>query len=70
VWRGVARGTGACRVAPGRRSAQDPAGRAHASVNTVETDLTNVYRKLGIRRRWQLIASSPDPDHPNVQPPE
>lgn len=32
------------------------ASQLYLSVNTVETHLAHVYRKLGITRRWQLIA--------------
>lgn len=33
------------------------AEQLYLSVNTVETHLRHIYRKLGIERRWQLIAS-------------
>jgi DNA-binding NarL/FixJ family response regulator len=32
------------------------AAQLYLSVNTVETHLAHVFRKLGISRRWQLIA--------------
>jgi DNA-binding CsgD family transcriptional regulator len=38
------------------RSNREIAGQLYLSVNTVETHLSHVYRKLGINGRWQLIA--------------
>ncbi len=32
------------------------AEQLYLSINTVETHLAHIYRKLGIRRRWELIA--------------
>jgi DNA-binding NarL/FixJ family response regulator len=69
AWR-RAGGRGA-RVAPGALTPQEAAvarlvrlGKTNRqiaeqlflSLNTVETHLAHVYRKLGIRRRWELIA--------------
>ena len=39
------------------RTNREIAGQLYLSVNTVETHLAHVFRKLGITRRWQLIAS-------------
>lgn len=44
------------RLAQAGRTNRQIAHQLHLSVNTVETHLSNVYRKLGIHRRWQLIA--------------
>jgi len=38
------------------RTNKEIASQLYLSVNTVETHLAHVYRKLGISRRWQLIA--------------
>jgi DNA-binding CsgD family transcriptional regulator len=38
------------------RTNREIAERLYLSVNTVQTHLAHVYRKLGITRRWQLIA--------------
>ncbi len=38
------------------RTNREIAAQLYLSVNTVETHLAHVYRKLGINRRWQLIA--------------
>jgi DNA-binding CsgD family transcriptional regulator len=38
------------------RTNKEIAGQLYLSVNTVETHLAHVFRKLGITRRWQLIA--------------
>ena len=38
------------------RTNKEIAARLYLSVNTVETHLAHVFRKLGITRRWQLIA--------------
>lgn len=38
------------------RTNRQIAHQLRLSVNTVETHLSNVYRKLGIHRRWELIA--------------
>jgi DNA-binding CsgD family transcriptional regulator len=40
------------------------ASQLYLSVNTVETHLAHVYRKLGITRRWQLIAGQESPANP------
>jgi DNA-binding CsgD family transcriptional regulator len=37
------------------------AAQLYLSVNTVETHLAHVYQKLGISRRWQLIATEETP---------
>ena len=42
------------------------AEQLYLSINTVETHLAHIYRKLGIRRRWELIARNDlDPPHPS-----
>jgi DNA-binding CsgD family transcriptional regulator len=38
------------------RTNREIAGQLYLSVNTVETHLAHVFRKLGITRRWQLIS--------------
>jgi DNA-binding CsgD family transcriptional regulator len=38
------------------RTNREIAAQLYLSVNTVETHLSHVYRKLGVNRRWQLIA--------------
>jgi DNA-binding NarL/FixJ family response regulator len=38
------------------RTNKEIASQLYLSVNTVETHLAHVFRKLGISRRWQLIA--------------
>jgi DNA-binding CsgD family transcriptional regulator len=38
------------------RTNKEIAGQLYLSVNTVETHMAHVFRKLGINRRWQLIA--------------
>jgi DNA-binding CsgD family transcriptional regulator len=37
------------------RTNREIAAQLYLSVNTVETHLSHVYRKLGVRHRWQLI---------------
>lgn len=44
------------RLARAGRSNREIAEQMHLSVNTVQTHLAHVYRKLGIRRRWELTA--------------
>jgi DNA-binding NarL/FixJ family response regulator len=39
------------------------AQQLYLSVNTVQTHLAHVYRKLGITRRWQLIAREESTKH-------
>jgi DNA-binding NarL/FixJ family response regulator len=39
------------------RTNNEIAAQLYVSVNTVETHLAHVYQKLGISRRWQLIAT-------------
>jgi DNA-binding CsgD family transcriptional regulator len=43
------------------RTNKEIAAQLYLSVNTVETHLAHVYRKLGINRRWQLIAGEHGP---------
>jgi DNA-binding CsgD family transcriptional regulator len=43
-------------LARGGRTNKEIAAQLYLSVNTVETHLAHVFRKLGISRRWQLIA--------------
>ncbi len=38
------------------RTNREIAAQLYLSVNTVETHLSHIYRKLGVTRRWQLIA--------------
>ncbi len=48
------------------RTNKEIAGQLYLSVNTVETHLAHVFRKLGISRRWQLIAGEENaPNAPN-----
>jgi len=42
------------RLARAGRSNREIAQQLHLSVNTVQTHLAHVYRKLGIRSRWEL----------------
>jgi DNA-binding CsgD family transcriptional regulator len=41
------------------RTNREIAAQLYLSVNTVETHLSHIYRKLGISSRWQLIAGEP-----------
>jgi DNA-binding NarL/FixJ family response regulator len=43
------------RLARAGCSNREIAQQLHLSVNTVQTHLAHVYRKLGIRRRWDLM---------------
>ncbi len=43
------------------RTNKEIAGQLFLSVNTVETHLAHVFRKLGISRRWELIAGVENP---------
>jgi DNA-binding CsgD family transcriptional regulator len=45
------------------RTNKEIASQLYLSVNTVETHLAHVYRKLGINRRWQLIAGEQGAAH-------
>jgi DNA-binding CsgD family transcriptional regulator len=40
------------------RTNREIAQQLFLSENTVESHLAHVYRKLGIRRRWELIAQA------------
>jgi DNA-binding NarL/FixJ family response regulator len=44
------------------RTNKEIAAQLYLSVNTVETHLAHVFRKLGISRRWQLIAGEENRD--------
>lgn len=44
------------RLARAGRSNGEIARQLHLSVNTVQTHLAHVYRKLDIHRRWELVA--------------
>jgi DNA-binding CsgD family transcriptional regulator len=46
------------RLARAGKTNREIADQLYLSVNTVETHLRHIYRKLGIERRWQLIAST------------
>jgi DNA-binding CsgD family transcriptional regulator len=46
------------RLARAGKTNREIAEQLYLSVNTVETHLRHIYRKLGIERRWQLIASA------------
>lgn len=46
------------RLAQTGKTNKEIAEQLYLSVNTVETHLRHVYRKLGIERRWQLIAGA------------
>jgi DNA-binding CsgD family transcriptional regulator len=48
------------RLARAGRTNRQIAQELFLSVNTVETHLAHAYRKLGIRRRWELIARDDD----------
>ena len=48
--------TSVARLARAGKTNKQIAGQLYLSVNTVETHLAHIYRKLGIRRRWELIA--------------
>jgi DNA-binding CsgD family transcriptional regulator len=45
------------------RTNREIAAQLFLSVNTVQTHLAHVYRKLGITRRWQLIAGEEPSSH-------
>ncbi|HWC36934.1 MAG TPA: AAA family ATPase [Acidimicrobiales bacterium] len=45
------------------RTNREIAQQLYLSVNTVQTHLAHVYRKLGITRRWQLIAGEQPTTH-------
>jgi DNA-binding NarL/FixJ family response regulator len=45
------------------RTNREIAEQLFLSVNTVQTHLAHVYRKLGISRRWQLIAGDEPTRH-------
>jgi DNA-binding CsgD family transcriptional regulator len=46
------------------RTNKEIAAQLYLSVNTVETHLAHIFRKLGINRRWQLIAGDEDAASP------
>jgi DNA-binding CsgD family transcriptional regulator len=48
--------TSVARLARTGKTNKQIAEQLYLSVNTVETHLAHIYRKLGIRRRWELIA--------------
>ena len=50
------------RLARAGRTNREIAQQLHLSINTVETHMRHVFRKLGIERRWQLL------DHPGPGP--
>ncbi|HEX5349012.1 MAG TPA: AAA family ATPase [Pseudonocardiaceae bacterium] len=50
------------RLAQAGRSNRQIAQQLHLSIKTVETHLGHVYRKLGIRNRWQLPERTIPPD--------
>lgn len=50
--------TAVARLVQTGRTNKEIAAKLHLSVSTVQTHLAHVYRKLGIRRRWELMARS------------
>ena len=49
------------RLARAGRTNREIAQQLYLSVNTVETHMRHIFRKLGIERRWQLLdKSGPD----------
>jgi DNA-binding CsgD family transcriptional regulator len=58
--------TSVARLARTGKTNKQIAERLYLSINTVETHLAHIYRKLGIRRRWELIArDNLDPPRPS-----
>ena len=58
--------TSVARLARTGKTNKQIAEQLYLSINTVETHLAHIYRKLGINRRWELIARDDlDPPRPS-----